>query len=89
MRVEQRPVHRLIAYAAGPGGVTAAVAEAGLMTDEDLTGAEAVAVGASRRRVDDPLAGRRLYKFAQHAYKPRVGPPPWGPPHRTPAPGIV
>ena len=36
MGVERRPVHRLIAGAARPGGVPAAVAEAGLMADEDL-----------------------------------------------------
>ena len=38
--VERRPVHRLIACAARPGGVPAAVPEAGLMTDEHLSGAE-------------------------------------------------
>ena len=36
--VERRPVHRLIACAACPGGVPAAVTEAGLMPDEDLPG---------------------------------------------------
>ena len=43
MGVERRPVHRLIAGAARPRGVAAAVPEAGLMTDEDLAGAEACA----------------------------------------------
>ena len=36
MRVQRRPVHRLIATAARPGGVTAAVPEAHLVADEDL-----------------------------------------------------
>jgi len=72
-----------------PADVPAAVTEASLMTDQHLAGTKPVAIRASRRRVGDPLAGRRLYKLAQHAYKPRVGPPPWGPPHRTRAPGIV
>ena len=64
--VERRPVHRLIACAAGPGGVPAAVAEAGLMADEDLAGAELVPVRASRRWVGDPLPGRGLHELAQH-----------------------
>jgi hypothetical protein len=49
--VKRRPVDGLVAGAAGPGGVSAAVSEAGLMADEDLPGAEGVAVRASRRRV--------------------------------------
>ena len=70
VRVEWRPVHRLVARAAGPRGVPAAVPEAGLMADEDLAGAEAVPVRASRRRVGDPLPGRGLYQLAQHDEKP-------------------
>ena len=42
--VEPRPVHRGVALSAGPGGVPAAVAKTGLVTDEDLTGAERVSV---------------------------------------------
>ncbi len=54
--VQRRPVHRLIACAAGPGGVAAAVTEASLMADERPARAEGVAVRASRRRrVDDPV----------------------------------
>ena len=56
MRVERRPVDGLVAGAAVPGRVAAAVSEAGLMADEDFAGAELVPVGASRRRVGDPLA---------------------------------
>jgi hypothetical protein len=67
--VEGRPVHRLIAGAADPCGVPAAVAEAGLMTDENLAWAESMPVGAARRWVDDPRLGR-LYQLAQHDYKP-------------------
>ena len=45
--VERRPVHRLIACAAGPCGVPAAVAEAGLMADEHLSGDELVTTRAT------------------------------------------
>jgi len=65
-----RPVHRLIAGAAGPSRVAAAVTETCLATDMDLTGAECVSVWAARRRVGDPLAVRRLHQFAQHEPKP-------------------
>ena len=54
MGVERWPVDRLVACAAGPGGVSAA-AKAGLMPDEHFAGAEGVAVRASCRWVDDPL----------------------------------
>ena len=48
MSVERWPVYRLVAGAAGPGGVpAAAVTKAGGMADEDLPGAELVAVGAA------------------------------------------
>ena len=67
--VERRPVHRLIACAAGPGGVPAAVPEAGLMTNQDFTGAEGVAIGAARW-VGDKLPGRGLHWVAQHNQKP-------------------
>ena len=42
--VERWPVDRLVACAAGPGGVPAAVTEAGLMADENGAGAEGVSV---------------------------------------------
>jgi len=41
--------------------VAAAVPKARLMPHEDLAVAERVAVGASRRRVGDPLPGRGLH----------------------------
>jgi len=47
VRVERRPGRRLIARAARPCGVAAAVAEARPMADQDLVRAERVAVGAS------------------------------------------
>jgi len=53
--VERRPVHRGIALSACPGGVSAAVPEAGLMTYQHLARAEGVAVEASRRGWGDPL----------------------------------
>jgi hypothetical protein len=65
-------VHRLIACAARPGGVSAAVTETGLIADEDLAGAQRVTVGASRRRVGDPLPGRGLYQLAQHTNQPKT-----------------
>jgi hypothetical protein len=67
VRIERRPVHRDVALSACPGGVTAAVTEAGLMPDEHLAGAEGVPVGGSRWRVEDPLPGRGLYELAQHS----------------------
>ena len=56
--VARRPVHGLVAGAAGPGGVSAAVAEAGLMADEDLAGAEPVTVRAVQPWVGDPVPRR-------------------------------
>ena len=47
MRVERRPEHGLIACAACPGRMPAAVSEAGDMPDEDLIRAEGVTVWAS------------------------------------------
>jgi hypothetical protein len=64
--VERWPVHRLVAAAACPGGVSAAVAEARLVADEDLVGAERVTVRAAALWVDDPLPGRRLHELAEH-----------------------
>ena len=46
--------------------VCPAVPEAGLMTRQDLVGAEGVAVGAVRGWVIDPLPGRGLHELAQH-----------------------
>ena len=60
MNVERRPEHRRIAGAARPGGMPAAVTEAGLVTDEDSARAERVAIGASRGWVGDPLPTRGL-----------------------------
>ncbi len=45
MCVERRTEHGLIAGAAGPRGVAAAVPEASLVTNEDLAGAERMSVG--------------------------------------------
>jgi hypothetical protein len=45
------------------------VPKTGLMRDKDFAGAELVPVGASRRRVGDPLPGRRLHQLAQHNHK--------------------
>jgi hypothetical protein len=63
--VEWRPEHRLIACAARPGGVAAAVTEAGLMADQDLARAKGVSVRAVRRRVSDPLPRSGLHEVAQ------------------------
>ena len=54
-----------IAGAARPGGVPAAVAEAGLVTDEDLAWRRAACPFGHRvGRVGDPLPGRGLYQLA-------------------------
>jgi hypothetical protein len=66
MRVRRRPVHRLIARAACPRGVAAAVTEARLMAHQHLLWTESVPVRAARRWVSDPLPGRGLYQLAQH-----------------------
>ena len=63
-------VNRVITCAARPGGVPAAVAEAGLMADEHFTGAEVVPVGTACRWVNDPLPGCRRHEIAQHSGKP-------------------
>ena len=76
MGVQGRPKHRLIARAAGPRRVPATVAEACLMAYEDLVRAEGMPVRASRRRVRDPLPGRRLHRLAQHDYKATTERPP-------------
>ena len=39
------------------------------MADENLAAAEQMPVGASCRRVCDPLPGRGLYELAEHAQK--------------------
>jgi hypothetical protein len=64
--VERRPEHCRIAGAARPGGVPAALTEAGLVTDEDSARAERVAIGASRGWVGDPSSGRGLHEVAEH-----------------------
>ena len=55
--IKRRPVDGLVASAAGPCRVTAAaVSQAGDMANKYLIRPECVSVGASRRRVGDPLA---------------------------------
>ena len=66
MGVERWPVNRLIACAAGPGGVAAAVPEAGLMTDQHLIRAERVSARASRRWMGgSTLSGSSLQQLAE------------------------
>jgi len=69
--VQWRPVHRLVACAARPCGVAAAVAEARLVADEHLAGAERVPVLAAGRWVGDPSSGSGLHEVAEHPIKPR------------------
>jgi hypothetical protein len=65
VNVERRPIYHSIAGTTVPAGVSpAAVAEASDVTDEDLVRAERMSVGASRRRVGDPLSGPGLYQLA-------------------------
>ena len=72
MGVERRPIHHGIAGSAGPGGVSAAVAEAGLMPDQNFAGAEHMPVGAPRRWAGDPLPARGLHQLAQHVSELRT-----------------
>ena len=65
--VEHRPVDSLVARAARPGCVSAAVPEASVMAYWDFTGAEGVTIGAAGRRAGHPLAVRRLHQVAQHS----------------------
>jgi hypothetical protein len=55
--VQWRPVHRLIALSAGPGGVAATVTDASLVADERLAGTKPVTVWAVLGCEDDPCAG--------------------------------
>ena len=64
MGTEWRALHDGVAGAAVPGRVPAAVAEASLMTYQHLTRAETVTIGASRRRMGDPLPSSGLYELA-------------------------
>ena len=70
MTVERWPEHRLIAYPARPCRVPAAVAETGLVPDEDLIRTEGV-TGQRVGGLGDPLPGRRLHQVARHDHKPR------------------
>jgi hypothetical protein len=72
VRVERRPVHRLVALSAGPGSVSAAVSEAGLMPDKHSTGTEFVTVGAARRWAGDPRTGSRADEVADVGHTSRV-----------------
>jgi len=56
-----------------PAGVTtAAIAKAGDMSDEDLVGAERVAVWAAAGWAGHPPTVRGLRQVAEHDNKPRV-----------------
>jgi hypothetical protein len=59
-----------------PAGVSAAVAKACLVGDQDLVRAERVPVGESRGRMRDPLPGRGLNAGADHPIRPRPREPP-------------
>jgi hypothetical protein len=73
VRVERRPVHHSIAFAAMPRGVaTAAVTEARDMADEGLIRAEWVAVRAPGRPAGHPPAVRGLHQLAQHSPEHRL-----------------
>ena len=67
MCIERWPVHRLIAYPARPGGVPAAMPEAGLVADQHFAGAEYVSVGASAGWLGDPLAPAGSDELTLHA----------------------
>ena len=66
MGVERRPVHSLVAGAARPSRVAAAVTEAGLVTDMDLAGAVASArpgSGHKPRNHHMPRTNRRRARY--------------------------
>lgn len=74
VRVGRRPVDRLIAYAACPGGVPASVPETSLMTQQDLVRAEGVPVRwGSVLAAGWSTPGRRLYQLPQHKSTLRPG----------------
>jgi hypothetical protein len=76
MSAKRRAVYRRFAGAAVPGGVPAAVPEAGNVPDEDLPGAELVAVGAAIRRVSglgNPLPAHRFAFVRPHREPPAAG----------------
>jgi hypothetical protein len=62
----------LVANAAGPAAVAAAMPEAGLMTYEHLAWAKTVSARAVRRSMRDPLPGCVLYEIAQHTNQPKT-----------------
>jgi hypothetical protein len=67
--VQRRPVGWLVACSAGPGGVPAAVPEAGDMAHEDLVRAEGVSVRAATGRLSRPSACGCMHKSALHLYQ--------------------
>ena len=66
------PVYRVVAGAAGPGGVPATVTEARLVADQHLIRAEHVSVGASAGWPGYPLAvgGSDELTCTRQAYAP-------------------
>jgi hypothetical protein len=60
------PEHRLVACQARPGGVPAAVAEAGLMSYEDLVGAEGMAAWATHGWLGNPRPARCSDQLTLH-----------------------
>ena len=64
VRIEGRPVHGLVACAAGPRGVPATVPKTGLEADQYLIRAERMPVRTSRRWVGDPLPDRCPHQLA-------------------------
>ena len=66
MGVEGRPVDRLVACAAGPCGVPAAVAQARLVAHQHLVWAEYVTVGAVGGWLGYPLPVGRSDELTLH-----------------------
>jgi hypothetical protein len=66
VNVQRRAVHRLVACAACPGGVSAAVAKASEVADQHLVGAESVAIGAAGGWLCYPLPVGRSDELALH-----------------------
>jgi hypothetical protein len=72
--VERRPEHRLIARAARPRGVPAAVPKAGLVTHEHRAGAKVVAAWAMHGWSGDPMPAAIPNQIADSGHESRLAP---------------
>lgn len=64
MGTQRRSIYRRLARAACPGGVAAAMAGTGGVTDKDLSRAERVTIRTALRRSNDPRVLRGQHQVA-------------------------